>query len=79
MASSFACFGTNHPPAHFHAFYGSNEALIDIQTSETIAGSLPLGADSLVKQWVDLHRDELLEDWALARGQQPLRKIDPLP
>jgi hypothetical protein len=72
-------FWADHPPPHFHAIYGSHEALVEILTSEIIAGSLPLGAHSLVSQWVSLHRDELLEAWELARALQPLRKIEPLP
>ncbi len=72
-------FWKDHPPPHFHAIYNSYEAIIEIETSEIIAGSLPLGADSLVKQWIGLHREELLEDWDLARAKQPLKKIEPLP
>ena len=72
-------FWDDHPPPHFHAIYGSYEAIIDIESSETIAGSLPLGADSLVKQGIDLHCDELRQDWELARTKRPLRRIEPLP
>ena len=72
-------FWKDHPPPHFHAIYGKHEALIEIWTGDIIAGSLPLGARSLVKQWVELHRDELLEDWRLASELQPLKSIDPLP
>ncbi len=72
-------FWADHPPPHFHAIYGSHEALVEIITSEIIAGSLPLGAHSLVSQWVSLHRDELLDAWELARTLKPLRKIEPLP
>ena len=72
-------FWADHPPAHFHAVYGEHEALIEILTSEIIAGSLPLGAHSLVSQWVALHREELLETWQLARQSKPLRKLEPLP
>ena len=72
-------FWDDHPPPHFHAIYGKHEALIEIETSETIAGSLPLGANSLVKQWIDLHRNELMGNWDLARAREPLRKIEPLP
>ena len=72
-------FWADHPPPHFHAIYGSHEALVEILTSEIIAGSLPFGAHSLVSQWVSLHRDELLEAWELARALKPLRKIEPLP
>jgi len=41
-------FWADHPPPHFHAIYGSHEALLEIATSEIIPGSLPLGAHSLV-------------------------------
>ena len=68
-----------HPPPHFHAVYGNYEALVNILTTEIIAGSLPLGARSLVTQWVELHRDELMADWQLAGELQPLNKIEPLP
>ena len=54
-------------------------ALVSILTGEIIAGSLPLGARSLVKQWADLHREELIEDWNLASTLQPLKRIEPLP
>jgi Domain of unknown function (DUF4160) len=30
-------FWRDHPPAHFHAIYGSYEAIIEIETSEIIA------------------------------------------
>lgn len=72
-------FWSDHPPPHFHALYANHEAVIEIHTSEIIAGSLPLGAHSLVNQWVALHRDELLADWELAQTLKPLRKIEPLP
>jgi hypothetical protein len=72
-------FWRDHPPPHFHAIYAQHEAIINILTSEIIAGSLPLDAHSLVTQWVELHRDELLRDWDLAQTSQPLKKIDPLP
>jgi hypothetical protein len=29
-------------------------------------------------EWAAAHREELLEDWNLARQQQPLRRIAPL-
>lgn len=72
-------FWVDHPPPHFHAHYGEQEAIIAITTSEVIEGSLPLGARSLVNQWVDIHRSELLEKWELAQQLKPLGKIEPLP
>jgi hypothetical protein len=72
-------FWADHPPPHFHAVYGEHEAIINIMTSEVIDGSLPLGARSLVNQWIDINRSELLEKWELARQFKPLGKIEPLP
>lgn len=69
-------FWADHPPPHF---YGQHEALIEIETSEIIEGSLPLGARSLVNQWVALHSDELLEKWRLAEQLKPLGKIELYP
>jgi hypothetical protein len=72
-------FWADHPPPHFHAIYGEYEALIEIGTSEIIEGSLPLGARSLVSQWISLHRSEVFEQWERASQSMPLQKIDPLP
>ena len=51
-------FWVDHLPPHFHAMFGEYEALIAIENTAIIAGSLPLGARSLVSQWVELHRQE---------------------
>jgi hypothetical protein len=32
----------------------------------------------LVVEWASAHRQELVEDWQLARQQQPLKRIAPL-
>ena len=64
-------FWADHPPPDFHAIYGEHEAVVEIQTSQIIEGSLPLGARSLVSQWVALHRTELVEKWELARQTMP--------
>jgi len=43
-----------------------------------LAGELPARQLRMVQVWVDLHREELLADWALAKeGTEPFR-IDPL-
>jgi len=66
-----------HPPMHFHAVYGDFEALITFD-GKVYAGDLPRRALSLVREWLALHRDELVEDWALALMKKPLKSIDPL-
>jgi hypothetical protein len=32
----------------------------------------------LVLEWAFEHRDELMEDWELARAKKPLKRIEPL-
>ena len=74
-----AMFFADHPPPHFHARFGEFEAQVSIATGEILNGSLPRRAHSMVREWVDLHRAELEADWELARHDQPLVTIDPLP
>jgi hypothetical protein len=68
----------DHAPPHFHAGYGENEALYEIQTLRVYAGRLPRRAHNLVIEWADLHRTELLADWERARQSEPLINIEPL-
>lgn len=72
-------FFNDHPPSHFHASYGDQEALIAIDTLAVIAGELSPRAMGLVAEWASQHRDELRQNWARARELEPMAKIDPLP
>jgi len=71
-------FWDDHNPPHFHAYYGEEEALIDITTLSVFTGRLSPRALGLVMEWTSLHQQELLNDWHKANEQQPLEKIDPL-
>ena len=68
----------DHPPAHFHAHYNDEEAVIGIETGELIAGRLSPRALGLVQEWREMNRDELLEDWRRARDHRKLEPIAPL-
>jgi hypothetical protein len=68
----------DHAPPHFHAIYGEFEAEIEIASAQICVGELPRRALSLVTDWAELHRDELQQNWDLARQAQPLNPIDPL-
>lgn len=63
---------------HFHVRYGDSEASVDIETVNVIAGSLPPRAWRLVVEWTELHKNDLRENWKLARAHQPLSQIEPL-
>jgi hypothetical protein len=67
-----------HSPPHFHAIYGSDEAVVGVRSAKVLAGGLPNRALRLVRMWARLHREELLANWELARKAEPLKSIDSL-
>ena len=67
-----------HNPPHFHARYGEYNGLFLIKELRMSEGNLPKKVKNLVLEWADEHRDELMEDWNLARAEKPLHKIEPL-
>lgn len=72
-------FVKDHPPPHIHAKYGEYRAIIDIRTNEIESGHLPKRAFRLVQEWVNLHQNELLENWNEAQLDHPtINKIPPL-
>jgi hypothetical protein len=64
---------------HFHAGYAGDEASIDIEDLEVLAGRLPPRALRLVVEWGGAHQEELRENWDRARRHEPLERVDPLP
>ncbi len=71
-------YSGDHPPPHFHAVYGEHEAFIEVETGQILYGHLPATALRLVQTWLVQHREELNQDWKLAKQLQPLKKIAPL-
>ena len=71
-------FFNDHGPPHFHARYGEFEATIAIGTLAIIEGQLPRRALNLVQEWAMIHREQLLDDWRLCRGNKPPTRIEPL-
>ncbi len=51
----------DHGVAHFHARYGDDEAVVEIETATVLRGALPPARARLVTQWAEIHRRELLE------------------
>ena len=71
-------FFNDHAPAHFHASYGEQEALIEIETLAVYRGELPRRAMALVLEWAMLHRQDLRRDWELTRAGQAPEDVEPL-
>ena len=68
----------DHPPPHFHVFYGEYEAQVAIESLETLAGHLPARAYALVVEWALQHRAELRRAWEQASRPAPVDAIPPL-
>lgn len=43
-----------------------------------IRGAFPARQLKFVLAWAEIHRDELMQDWELAKDNQPLIRIAPL-
>jgi hypothetical protein len=68
----------DHNPPHFHAEYAGYRCLIDILNGCVLQGSLPSRQLKLVLAWNELHADELMQNWELAKFAAPLAHIEPL-
>ena len=71
-------FFDEHNPPHIHAEYQGKKAVFDLRGNVT-RGELPSRtATRLVREWIDLHVEELREDWELAQAGREVRQIPPL-
>jgi len=68
----------DHAPPHFHVRYSGQKALVAIESLTLLRGRLSPRALGLVMEWAAMHTEELMEDWNLARSQEPLKPIRPL-
>lgn len=67
----------DHLPPHFHAEYQDYEVTIDIANGG-VTGQMPRRALRMIWSWLDLHKEELEENWARARDRRVLLEIAPL-
>ena len=70
-------FVNEHNPPHFHVRYMEYRALIDIANG-TITGTMPRRALKMIYDWLDLHKEELMDNWVRAQNGGTLDKIEPL-
>lgn len=75
---SIMMFFQEHNPPHFHAKYQGKVAVFNIRTGKMLGGKFSIRAQRLIREWIKLHQDELLENWQLAQHDRKLRKIKPL-
>lgn len=78
MGIVIAMFFDDHGPPHFHARHAAGSAKVRFDAVEVIESSLPRPQLRLVLAWAELHQQELLENWRLARAGETLCQIEPL-
>lgn len=70
-----AMYYRDHNPPHIHVLYQGYEALIAIEDARVLHGRLPPTAMLVVRRWMTLRRDALLENWARVRRHETLERI----
>lgn len=68
---------SDHNPPHFHVRYKEYRSVVVIEERHII-GKIPVRVMRLVLKWLDLHKEELLDNWnRLAEGKS-IVSIKPL-
>lgn len=71
-------FYDEHNPPHFHAEYQGEKAVFDFR-GNVLRGDLgSRTAVRLIRDWIDLHADELEANWNEMQAGRAFRRIDPL-
>lgn len=71
-------FYDEHEPPHFHVEFQGNKAVFDFSGNIMHGNINSRTATKLVREWIDLRRKELEEDWALSKAGKQINKIAPL-
>jgi hypothetical protein len=71
-------FFNEHNPPHVHVEFQDGKAVFDLAGNITHGGLKSRTAVRLVREWIDVHVDELRADWELARAGRELNRIVPL-
>ena len=69
---------SDHNPPHFHVEYAGFKCLVDVLSGCVIYIDNWATCDQLSPKVFKKHKDELMQNWELAKEAQPLNKIEPL-
>lgn len=70
-------FADDHNPPHFHIRYGDYNAIITLD-KDIVKGEIPGSVLKQVFHWMNLHKDELFENWNRLQNGEEIKKIKPL-
>jgi len=71
-------FYAEHGVPHFHVRYAEHQLVMGIDPIQVLAGEAPTRVVSMVTEWAELHRQELLSNWERCRDGQPPTRVAPL-
>ncbi len=72
-------YADDHNPPHLHAKYNEYFAVLKLDSAEIMEGSLPTKQLRLVQAWIEIHQDELMQNWKETQKELPnIKKISPL-
>lgn len=71
-------FFEEHNPPHIHVEYQGHKAVMDLAGNIMVGDLGSRTATRLVREWIDLHVEELRIDWDLAQAGKDVSKIAPL-
>ncbi len=54
---------SENPPEHIHIKYGEYEAVMELTNLNIIEGAVPKKCRQLVREWAEIHQEELIEMW----------------
>ena len=67
-----------HEPAHFHAEYQGQQGKFDFSGNLLVGAFRSKTALRLVRDWAQLHRVELEDNWVRMKAGQAFDRIEPL-
>jgi len=71
-------FYDDHNPPHLHAEFQNNKAVFDFSGNMLQGDLKSKTAVKLVREWIDLHTNELKKNWELSQSGKQLGKVAPL-
>lgn len=70
-------FYEDETPPCFHVLYGDFKTTIDLN-DEVVTCFMPKRALEMIFEWMDMHKDQLLENWTKCQAGKIPDKIEPL-
>ena len=67
-----------HHCPHIHVHYQEESAVIEIPSGKVLEGKLKNNKMKLVQAWIEIHQEELMADWELAKKGENVFPIEPL-